>query len=93
MVVMDYLMGRKIKHYSLMMNLARHSRIPNGVVFFLESFMGQMLSKNKVQWLELASHLWPPLVGLPLAKTVQVHYDFMVKYFKHRLSFSSKNYY
>jgi len=35
MVVMDYLMGRKIKHYSLMMNLAKRFKIPNGVVFFL----------------------------------------------------------
>jgi len=30
---------------------------------FLESFKGQILWKNKVQWLDLASHLWPPLVG------------------------------
>jgi hypothetical protein len=60
---------------------------------FLESFRGQMLLKNKVQWLDLAPCLWPPLVGLPLAKTVQVHYDFMVKYSKPRLSSSSKNYY
>ncbi len=50
--------------------------------FFLESFKGQMLSKNKVQWLDLASCLWPPLVGLLLAKIVQVYYDFMVKYSK-----------
>ncbi len=60
---------------------------------FLESFNGQMLLKNKVQWLDLASHLWQPLVGLPLAKTTQVHYDFMVKYFKLWLSSSLKNYY
>jgi hypothetical protein len=38
--------------------------------FFLESFRGQILSKNKVQWLDLASHLWLPLVELPLAKIV-----------------------
>jgi hypothetical protein len=62
-------------------------------VLFLESFKGKMLLKNKVQWLDLASHLWPPLVGLPLAKMVQVHYDFMVKYFKLHLNSSSKNYY
>jgi hypothetical protein len=38
--------------------------------------------------------LWPPLVGLPLAKMVQVHYEFIVlKYFKLQLSSSSKNYY
>jgi hypothetical protein len=61
--------------------------------FFLESLRGQMLSKNKVQWLDLASHLWPPLVGSLLAKTIQVYYDFMVKYSKLQLSSSSKNYY
>jgi hypothetical protein len=49
--------------------------------FFLESFKGQMLSKKKVQWLDLASHLWSTLVELPFAKIVQVHYDYMVKYF------------
>jgi len=41
-----------------------------------------MLSKNKVQWLELTSRLWSPLFELPLAKTICVHYDYMVKYFK-----------
>jgi hypothetical protein len=41
-----------------------------------------MLSKNKVQWLDLPSHLCSPLVGLPLAKTVRIHYDFVVKYSK-----------
>jgi hypothetical protein len=51
-----------------------------------------MLSKNKVQWLDLPSCLWPPLVGLRLAKMVRIHYDFMVKYSKPRLSSSSKNY-
>ncbi len=60
---------------------------------FLESFRGQMLLKNKVKWLDLASRVWPPLVGLPLAKMVQVHYDFMVKYSKPQLSSSSKKYY
>jgi hypothetical protein len=29
-----------------------------------------MLSNNKVQSLDLPSHLWPPLVGLSLAKTI-----------------------
>ncbi len=82
LVVMDRLMGRRIKHYSLMMNLPKHCIIPNGLVFFLESVKGQMLLMNKVQWLDLAFPLWPPLVGLPLAKMVQVHYDFMVKYSK-----------
>ncbi len=49
---------------------------------FLESFKVQMLSKNKVQWLDFTSCLWPPLVGLPLAQTIQIHYDFMVEYSK-----------
>jgi hypothetical protein len=43
---------------------------PKWIGLFLESFKGQMLSNNKVQWLDLPSHLWPPLVGLPLAKTI-----------------------
>jgi len=60
---------------------------------FLKSFKGQTLSKNKVQWLDLTSCLWPPLVGLALPKTTQVHYDFMVKYFKPQLSSSLKDYY
>jgi hypothetical protein len=37
--------------------------------------------------------LWPPLVGLPLAQTIQIHYDFMVEYSKPWLNLSSKNYY
>jgi hypothetical protein len=60
---------------------------------FLESFRGQMLLKNKVQWLDLTSHLWLPLVELPLAKTIQVHYDYMVKCSKPHLSSYSKIYY
>ncbi len=52
-----------------------------------------MLLKNKVQWLDLASQLWPLLFELPLVKTIQIHYDRMVKYFKHYLSLSLKIYY
>jgi hypothetical protein len=48
--------------------------------------------KNKMQWLDLTSHLWSLLVELPRAKTIQVHYEFMVKYFKLHLSSSSRNY-
>jgi hypothetical protein len=36
--------------------------------FFLESFKGQMLSKNKVQWLDLTSHLCLPLLELLFGK-------------------------
>ncbi len=66
-------------------------RNPKWIGLFLESLKRQM-SKNKVQWFDLPSYLWPPLVGLPLAKMVQVHYDFMVKYSKPRLSALSKKY-
>ncbi len=60
--------------------------------FFLESFRGHMLSKNKVQWLDLTSRLCSLLLKLLLAKSICVHYDCMVKYLKHCLSSSSKNY-
>jgi hypothetical protein len=68
-------------------------RNPKWISLFLKSFKGQMLLKIKVQWLDLPSHLWPPLVGLPLAKTIRVHYDFTVKYFKLPLSSLSKKYF
>jgi len=42
--------------------------------------------------MDLPSRLWPPLVKLPLAKMVQVHYEFMVKNSKLCLSSLSKNY-
>jgi hypothetical protein len=60
---------------------------------FLESFRGQMLSQNKVQWLDLTSRLWSSLFELPLAKMVHVHCDYMVKYFKPCSSSFSKDYY
>jgi len=37
---------------------------------FLESFRGQMLSKNKVQLLDLTSCLWPTLLELFLVEMV-----------------------
>jgi hypothetical protein len=33
--------------------------------FFLKSFRGQMLSKNKVQWLDLTSRLWHCCLNCP----------------------------
>jgi hypothetical protein len=60
---------------------------------FLNSFKEQMFSNNKVQWLDLTSRLWPPLVELPLAKIIRVHYDYMVKCYNFCLNFSSKKYY
>jgi hypothetical protein len=41
---------------------------------FLEPFRGCELSKNKVQWLDLASQLWPLLKGFPCAKMVHAHF-------------------
>ncbi len=58
---------------------------------FLESFKGELLSKNKVQLLDLASHLWPTLIKLLLMSTIRGHYDILVKYCRHHLS-SSQNY-
>jgi hypothetical protein len=52
-----------------------------------------MLLKNKVQWLDLTSRLWPLLLELFLIVTIWVHYDHMVKYFKFFSSLFSKNYY
>jgi hypothetical protein len=65
-------------------------RNPKRNGFFFESFKGPMLSKNKVQWLDLTSRLCLSLLELLLAETICVHYDCMVKYFKPCLSSSSK---
>ncbi len=37
---------------------------------FLESFKGELLSKNQVQWLDLSFCLWPILIGLPMVRIV-----------------------
>jgi hypothetical protein len=63
----------------------------NGI--FLESFWGEILSRNKVQLLDLASRLWPTLIKLFFARTIQDHYDFMLKNSRPCLSFSSRNYF
>jgi hypothetical protein len=59
---------------------------------FIESFKGQKLLNNKVQWLDLASCLWPTLVELPLVRTINVHYEIIVMYSKPHLTSSSLNY-
>jgi hypothetical protein len=46
---------------------------PKWSKFFLEPFRGGELSKNKVQWLDLASWLWLALKGMPFAKMVDTH--------------------
>jgi hypothetical protein len=38
--------------------------------FFLESFRGELLLMNKVQLLDLASHLWIALIKLLLINTI-----------------------
>jgi len=38
--------------------------------------------KKKVQWLDLTSHLWRTLIGLPLLRTIGIHYEIIVKYSK-----------
>jgi len=55
--------------------------------FFLECFRGELLSKNKMQLLDLTSHLWPTLIKLPLMSIIRDHYDVLVKHFKPPLSF------
>jgi len=52
-----------------------------------------MLPNNKVQWLDLASHLWLALVKLPLVRIVGIHYEIIVKYSKCCLTFFSSNYF
>jgi len=41
---------------------------------FFEPFKGHELSRNKVQWLNLASWLWLVLKDFPFAKTVYTHF-------------------
>jgi hypothetical protein len=50
--------------------------------FFHESFRRCELSKNKVQWLDLASYLWSTLKGLLIAKIVDAHFSVIVKFSK-----------
>ncbi len=50
--------------------------------FFTKFLKKHKFSKNKVQWLDLASHLWPTFVGLPLATIIGVHCEIIVKYSK-----------
>jgi hypothetical protein len=46
-----------------------------------------------VRQLDLASHLWPMLIGLPLVSVVSIHYEILVKYLKSRLNSFSPNYF
>jgi hypothetical protein len=53
---------------------------PKWSELFLEPFKGHELSKNKVQWLDLASRFWPMLKGLPFAKTVYAHFVIIMQF-------------
>jgi hypothetical protein len=59
--------------------------------FFTKSFKG-LLSKHKVQWLDLASCLWLALIGLLSADSIKDQHPKMVKYSKSPLNSSSPNY-
>ncbi len=65
---------------------------PNWSDFFLESLKGELLSKNKVQLLDLAFHLWPTLIKLHSMSIIWDHYDVLVKYSKPCLSYFLRNY-
>ncbi len=60
MFAVGYLMGRMIKLYWLMMNPIKLFWIQNGAVFSFNHSRDKHC-KKKVQWLDLAFRLWPPL--------------------------------
>jgi hypothetical protein len=49
-------------------------RNPKWSKLFLVPFRGRELSKNKVQWLNFASRLWPTLKRLAFARMVYAHF-------------------
>ncbi len=57
---------------------------------FIKFFRGHKLLKNKGQWLDLATHLWPMVVGL-VVRTIGVHYQIIIKYSKFHLTSFSLN--
>jgi hypothetical protein len=50
------------------------------------------LSKNKVQWLNLAPWLWLALIGLPFTSTLGMHFEIIAKSFKPCLNSSFPHY-
>jgi len=60
---------------------------------YVEFSKGHQLSKNKVQWLDLTSYLWLVLVGLPMVRTIGVHYEITIKYSKPKSTFFSLHYF
>jgi hypothetical protein len=47
---------------------------------FFEQFKGHELSRNKVQWLNLASWLWLTLKDFPFAKMVHTHFAIIMQF-------------
>jgi hypothetical protein len=76
-------MEKKNKHCSLMLSLARHCEIPNGVDFL------QNPSKDFCQSIRCT---WLALIGLLSVDSIEGHPPKMVKYSKPPLNFSSPNY-
>jgi hypothetical protein len=72
-------MGIGIKHYSLMMSLARPFKIQNGMDFSLSHLMVVNYPKKGVR-LDLASQLWLPLKGLPFVKTIYAHFIVIIQF-------------
>jgi hypothetical protein len=62
-------------------------RKPKWSELFLKPFKRHELSKNKVQWLDLASWLWLTLKGLPLAKMVYAHFVVIMQFSRPSFSF------
>ncbi len=80
------LMVTWIKHCSLMMNLTRPFEVQNGANFFLSHLEDKTYPK-KVQWLDLASQLWPMLKGLLFVKMVYAHFIVIMQFSKSLFSF------
>jgi hypothetical protein len=74
-----------------MMNQVRPFKIPNAAISSL-SHLKDVSCQKKVQWLDLASRLGLILIGLPLARTINVHYEIIIKSSKPSLT-SSPNYF
>jgi hypothetical protein len=59
---------------------------------FLKPFRRHELSKNKVQWLNLAFLLWMSLKGLPFAKTIYAHFAVIMQFSRLPFNFQYPSY-
>ncbi len=60
---------------------------PKWSKLFLEPFEGRELSENKMQWLNLASRLWPVLKGLSFTNTMYTHFIVIMLFLRLLFSF------